>query len=126
MSQTVAKARYGRFEEFWPFYLSEHSKPATRGLHFIGSSLGLASLLAALFFGRAWLILLGLFLGYAFAWTGHFFVERNRPATFKYPLRSFAADFKMWGYMLTGRLGAELERWNIQAGKKKNASGVAF
>jgi len=109
----MSSGEYGRFGEFWPFYLSEHSKPGTRWLHFMGSTLGLTCLLAAALGGTAWLILLGLALGYAFAWTGHFLIERNRPATFKYPLRSFAADFKMWGYMLTGRLDAELRRWNI-------------
>lgn len=109
----MSGAEYGRFSEFWPFYLSEHSKPGTRWLHFVGSTLGLASLAAAALSANPWLILLGLVIGYAFAWTGHFFIERNRPATFKYPLRSFAADLKMWGCMLAGQLDAELKRWNI-------------
>ena len=104
---------YGRFDEFWPFYLSEHSKRITRRLHFVGSTLGLLLLGAAAWSGNAWLVAAGLLTGYAFAWIGHFFFEKNRPATFKYPLRSFAADFKMWGYMVSGKLDGELKRYGI-------------
>jgi hypothetical protein len=97
------------FAEFWPFYLREHSRPATRALHFAGTTLSLLLLgsAAALRSGR--FVLMALVCGYAFAWVGHFFVEHNRPATFKYPLWSFAADWKMWALALTGRLGPELE-----------------
>ncbi len=101
------------FAEFWPFYLREHSKPATRSLHLTGTSLSLVIALAALVLRRPGLLLLALVCGYAFAWVGHFFVEHNRPATFKYPLWSFRADFRMWAYALTGRLAAELQRAGV-------------
>ena len=98
------------FAEFWPFYVLEHSKLATRWLHAAGTlaSLSLLAWLAAT--GRwAWLPLV-LAVGYGAAWAGHFFVEHNRPATFQYPLWSFAADYKMLWLMLTGRMAAEVER----------------
>ncbi len=98
------------FEEFWPYYVREHSTPGCRALHFIGSALGLVCLILAFVTGNLWLILLGIVVGYGLAWTGHFFIERNKPATFKHPLWSFLADWKMWGLMLTGRMRAEVER----------------
>ena len=98
------------FTEFWPFYLREHSKPRTRALHYAGTTLVIAVALVAVATGR-WLWLLAIpIAGYGFAWAAHFAVEKNRPATFTYPLWSLAADFKMWWLWLTGRLGPELER----------------
>jgi hypothetical protein len=96
--------RYDSFAAFYPYYLSEHSNRVCRRLHFIGTSLGLVCLALALASGRWWLILLGLVIGYAFAWAGHFFFEKNRPATFRYPLYSFLGDWVMWRDMLTGRI----------------------
>jgi hypothetical protein len=101
------------FAEFWPFYLREHSQPATRTLHFAGTTLSLFLFLAALALHRPWLFLGAVVVGYAFAWVGHFFVEHNKPATFKYPLWSFAADWKMWALALRGRLEPELRRAGI-------------
>jgi hypothetical protein len=99
--------RIKTFSEFWPYYLSEHSRSLTRLLHFIGSTLGLAVAVASVVTRRFELLPLTLLTGYGFAWFSHFFVERNRPATFKYPLYSFAADWVMWSKMLIGQ-GAQL------------------
>lgn len=92
------------FAEFWPYYLQEHSKPATKWIHFFGTTLALATLAAGIVTGIWWLFLVMFVAGYGPAWYGHFFVEHNRPATFTYPFWSLAADFKMWFYMLTGRI----------------------
>ena len=98
------------FAEFWPFYLCEHSKPRTRTLHYAGTSLVVAIALFALLTGRwAWLLAIPL-AGYGFAWVAHFAIEKNRPATFTYPLWSLAADFKMWWLWLTRRLEPELQK----------------
>ncbi len=107
--------RYQSFEEFWPFYLGEHSKPATRWMHFVGTTAGLGVAVGAIATFQPWFIPLALVPGYAMAWISHFFIEKNRPATFKYPLWSFIGDWKMWGLMLTGRLQAELERHLVVA-----------
>jgi hypothetical protein len=99
-----------KYNEFWDFYVREHSKPATRTLHFIGTSLGLLLLIWFIWSGQWYFFPLFLVVGYAFAWFAHFVVEKNRPATFKYPFWSFISDFKMMWYMLTGRMSAEIER----------------
>ena len=101
--------RLTSFEEFWPYYVSEHWKPATRALHITGTTLSLGCLLLAAARSPWWLLAAPLF-GYAFAWVGHFFVERNRPATFTYPLWSLRGDFRMFRLTLLGRMGPELER----------------
>jgi hypothetical protein len=95
---------YASFREFYPFYLSEHRNRTCRRLHFLGSALGVACLAVAIATANAWFIPLGLVLGYALAWTGHFFFEKNRPATFRHPLYSFAGDWAMFRDILMRRI----------------------
>ncbi|MDQ7987509.1 DUF962 domain-containing protein [Pseudomonas sp. G34] len=96
--------RFNSFAEFYPYYLEEHRNPTCRRLHYVGSLLVLVVLGYALFSGQ-WLWLLALpVIGYGFAWVGHFVFERNRPATFAYPLYSLMGDWVMLKDMLTGRL----------------------
>jgi hypothetical protein len=102
--------RISSFDDFWLFYVREHSHPLNRQLHFVGSGLGLLCLIAACYTGKLLFIPLGLALGYGFAWFGHFFVEKNKPASFSYPLWSFRADWRMWSLMLAGRMNREVER----------------
>jgi hypothetical protein len=106
--------QFKSFSEFWPFYAMEHAKGGTRLLHFIGTSLLLICLAAIFVLDSAWFLLLGIFFAYGFAWTGHFLVEKNRPATFKYPFFSLAGDFRMYGMMLTGKMEKEVERLKLQ------------
>ena len=95
---------YSSFREFYPYYLSEHKNRTCRRLHFVGSSLVLIALIGALATRHwAWLWLMPLF-GYGFAWVGHFFFEKNRPATFTHPFYSFAGDWVMYAQMLGGRI----------------------
>lgn len=95
---------YHSFAEFYPFYLEQHSHPVCRGLHYFGSSSGLALVIYALFSGQFTLILLAPLIGYGFAWIGHFFFEHNKPATFQYPLYSFIGDWVMLKDAVTGKL----------------------
>jgi hypothetical protein len=100
----TGERRFASFAEFYPYYLSEHANRTCRRLHFAGSTVGLACLAAAIATARPGWLLAGLVAGYAFAWVGHVFFERNRPATFRYPLWSFAGDWVMYRDMLTGRI----------------------
>ncbi|PAL22206.1 DUF962 domain-containing protein [Sphingopyxis sp. GW247-27LB] len=104
---------YTSFADFWPFYLREHSKPSTRALHYVGTSLVVLIAVAAIVAARWWWLAALPVAGYFFAWVAHFGVEKNRPATFTYPLWSLAADFRMWALWLTGRLSPELDRAGV-------------
>ena len=96
--------RFASFREFYPYYLSEHENVTCRRLHFIGTSLVLGFLLAAILRANPmWLLLVPL-AGYGFAWVGHFFFEKNRPATFKYPFYSLAGDWVMYWDILRGKV----------------------
>ena len=102
--------RITNYAEFWDFYVQEHSQPMTRLLHFIGTTLSLV-LLTWIFRTGNWIYFpLCFVIGYAFAWFSHFGIEKNKPATFQYPLWSFISDYKMSFYMLTGKMNAEVER----------------
>ncbi|NWC82228.1 DUF962 domain-containing protein [Pseudomonas putida] len=97
-------AQFRSFAEFYPYYLGEHSNPTCRRLHFVGTSLVIALLAYTIGSGK-WLLLLAVPLfGYGFAWVGHFFFEKNRPATFKHPLYSLIGDFAMFRDILLGRI----------------------
>jgi len=115
--------RYKSFSEFWPFYVAEHSKRGTRVLHLIGTTLALSVMIYLIASGRWWLFPLGLIPGYGFAWLAHFMIEKNKPATFQYPLWSFMGDYKMIAMMLTGRMGSEIE--NVENRSGKGARGQA-
>ena len=100
--------KFRSYEEFFDFYLQQHSDAGNRRMHAVGTTLGLAVAVGALVTRHYWYVLLWVPLGYGFAWTGHFLLEKNTPATFGHPLWSFISDFRMLGLMLTGRLEARL------------------
>jgi len=104
MTPAADTKRFTSFAEFYPYYLEEHRNPICRRLHFVGTTLGsLCLLIAILTWSGGWL-LTGLVIGYAFAWVGHFFFEKNRPATFKYPIYSFMGDYVMYKDIWTGKV----------------------
>lgn len=100
----TADRSFASFAEFYPFYLSEHSNRTSRRLHFIGSCGVLLILALTLWSGNPWGIAGMLACGYGFAWVGHFFFERNRPATFKFPFYSLAGDWVMFKDILVGKI----------------------
>ncbi len=108
-----ARKRLPSYAEFWPFYLREHSQAATRALHLFGTGLAVLCLILSVALKSPWLVLAALFAGYGPAWVAHFFVEKNRPATFLYPVWSLISDFRMAGIWLTGGLQNELEKYGI-------------
>lgn len=96
--------QFNTFAEFYPYYLSEHSNSTCRRLHFIGTSLVILIFVMALVVGSGWLWLALPVAGYGFAWVGHFFFEKNRPATFQHPFYSLLGDFVMYRDMLLGKV----------------------
>lgn len=101
--------RFQSFDEFWPYYVREHSKKLTRQFHFVGTTAALGCLAAGLVTRKAWLLALAPIAGYGPAWVSHFFIEKNRPATFTYPAWSLMADFVMWGKTIAGTMDHEVE-----------------
>jgi len=104
---------YQSFEAFWPYYLQEHSRPATRAWHYVGTSCAIALLIITLVTQTWWLLPAAFICGYFFAWVSHGTIERNKPATFTYPLWSLRADFVMLWCFLTGRMSRELKKAGI-------------
>ncbi len=117
----MPQQHFSSYDEFFAFYLQQHSEPGNRLLHCCGTILGFAVFLWALLFSQhRWLAWLWLPIGYGFAWTGHFLIEGNKPATFGHPWWSFISDFRMLGLMLTGRLNRRLGQ--MAAGKSSSST----
>lgn len=108
-----AKPAFKSYREFWPYYLNEHKNPRTRALHLAGTSLAVILLLACIITANIWFLPAAVLAGYGPAWFAHFFIEKNRPATFRYPLWSLISDFRMAATWLAGGLDRELKRAHI-------------
>jgi hypothetical protein len=109
--------KFKDYEEFWPFYLSQHSKSSTRAWHFVGTSFVFIFIILAIW-KNLWFLLLAPVVAYGIAWFSHFFIEGNKPATFGHPLWSLRADFRMYRMILFGKLGNEL--YNFSKEKEKS------
>ena len=107
-------------QAFYDFYLDEHQNMACRRLHFAGSSFGLLGLAKSIKTGSVKPLARGVAAGYACAWVGHFFFEKNNPASLKFPLKSFASDFRMYGDVLRGNLSLKDHKYDKRT--KKPAS----
>ena len=108
--QPVNDNRIANFQAFFAFYLRQHTHPGCRAVHYGGTVAATLLLPAALISGVWWLAALAPVAGYGPAWIGHFALERNRPATFKYPLWSLMSDYYMLALALSGRLPRRLHR----------------
>jgi hypothetical protein len=98
------------FKEFWPIYVREHRRLGCRRLHFLGTSISTALIIFALSTHQLWYLPVAVIIGYSFSWTGHFFIEGNRPASLKAPAYSLRGDYRMFWMMLVGRMDSELKR----------------
>lgn len=117
---TTDSGRIASYGEFYWYYLSEHRNPTSRTLHFIGTFGVICLALLAPFLGKWWMFALLPVMGYGFAWVGHFFFEKNKPATFKYPLWSLGSDFGMFWHIITGQINKKLA-----IAEEKYPSGLA-
>ncbi|MGA4722243.1 Mpo1-like protein [Fictibacillus nanhaiensis] len=103
---------FKNYEEFWPFYLSQHSKVSTRAWHFMGTSFVFVCIALAIW-KSPWYLLLAPLVAYGIAWFSHFFIEGNKPATFGHPVWSLRADFRMYRMILFGQLNNDLKKYEI-------------
>ena len=104
----MAERTYKTFDEFWPYYLREHSGQRTRAIHYAGPALVIAAAIALVLTGNWWWLFAMPLAGYGFAWFAHFFVEKNRPATFTHPWWSLRSDLRMFFLAMSGRLEPHL------------------
>ena len=102
------------YTEFWPFYLGEHSKAATRAFHYTGTVCFIGIVIYGCVTATWWALPAAIVVVYAFAWFSHFAIERNTPATFTYPAWSAVSDFRMLGIAITGRMRSELAKYQIR------------
>ncbi len=110
---TAEEDPFKTYAEFWLYYLSQHTKRASRLLHIGGTLLALIAIIwAVVSFNFIWLLAAPV-IGYGAAWIGHAFIEHNHPATFTYPLWSLRGDLRMLWLWLSGRLEAELVQRGI-------------
>jgi hypothetical protein len=110
MAQIPESTAFADYDAFWLHYLAQHRQPGTRRLHYAGTTLGLACLLAAVLTLDWRFLVAAPLVGYGFAWAAHFGVEGNKPATFGHPIWSFVSDFRMLALAATGRLDRQLAR----------------
>ncbi len=108
--------RFASYDVFWLDYLKDHSKPATRAMHYFGTGLAIMFLVKAVIELDPWFVLVAIVSGYLYAWLGHWLIQKNQPKTFSYPLWSLASDFRMFFLFLTQRLDRELQRAGVSVG----------
>ncbi|MEP6674260.1 MAG: DUF962 domain-containing protein [Ferruginibacter sp.] len=105
----ATEKKYKSFWSFYPYYLTEHGDKKNRMLHFTGTAILIILVIASIVLQKWWMLILVPICGYGFAWFGHFFFEKNKPATFTYPLYSLGSDFVMFWHILTGQIQKKLE-----------------
>ena len=115
----AGQQHFADYEEFFTFYLHEHSDPRNRAMHAAGTALGLCTLIVPFVVGHPWYALLWPVVAYSFAWTGHFLMEGNKPATFGHPFWSFISDFRMLALMLTGKLTERMQKSGSASGQAR-------
>ena len=96
------------FAEFWPRYLKAHADPRTRAIHVVGTIAATSLVLTAIAMRKPWLAAVGLAAGYGPAWYSHFFIEKNKPETFRAPFSSLAADYMMAWYVVSGSINEQI------------------
>ncbi|MFC7291613.1 Mpo1-like protein [Hirschia litorea] len=111
-TEQESDARIQTYAQFWPFYLRQHAAPKTRLIHYVGTLLGFIPIILGIVSDPIWFLAWPV-VCYGFAWSAHFFVEHNKPATFTYPFWSLVSDYRMLFQWLTGTLEKELEAAGI-------------
>jgi len=111
--------RGGDYAQFWPHYLREHGRAATRYWHFFGTTMALLCVAGLVVTRSTWFFAAAIAAGYGPAWLAHAAFEKNRPATFSHPVWSLLSDLRMFALWLTGRLGQELARAGVPVRRRR-------
>jgi len=109
---------FASFADFYPYYLQEHRQASCRALHYLGSSLVLVVAGFAILTGQWHLLWWMPVAGYGFAWVGHYFIEHNKPATFRHPFYSLLGDWVMFWHFISGQLDEQLSRAHASQSKQ--------
>jgi len=92
------------FKEYYQYYLTLHQNKWNRRLHVLGQ-LATITFIVGCVVSKMWLFLFATpFVVYPFAWTGHFYFEKNQPAAFSKPLWAKISDWVMLKDIITGRI----------------------
>ena len=102
----MEESKVNNYDNFWKAYLAAHSNPLNRAFHYVGSTLAIACVVLSVIYSINFLIFAPI-IGYGFAWTGHFLIEKNTPKTFGHPFWSLISDFRMLILFVTGKLTIE-------------------
>jgi hypothetical protein len=113
------------YEEFWPYYVSQHLHPMTRALHVLGTTLAILAIVAAVVFRAPVMLIAVPVLGYGFAFASHFIWEKNKPASFGHPVWSFRADLRQLWKAYAGLLAADVQAVRAAAGVPPEARTLA-
>ncbi|MCH2652198.1 MAG: DUF962 domain-containing protein [Gammaproteobacteria bacterium] len=97
------KKEFKNFEEFYPYYIDEHKSKYNKLLHFIGTTIFFIFMIIFISSFEPKYIFYGFLSGYGWAWIGHFFIEKNKPATFYFPLYSLRGDWRMYKEIIQGK-----------------------
>lgn len=106
------------FREFYPLYLAGHRHPLNRAIHYVGACSALLGLAVAILQARPWIMVATAMSVYGVLWISHFLIEGNVPVTLKGGWRmvvlSFCGEFYMTWRFITGRLGADLDQYQLR------------
>jgi hypothetical protein len=95
------------FKDYYSYYMTLHRHPVNRALHVVGNITTVTYAIWCLYTHAFLLLFLTPLIVYPFAWSGHFFFEKNRPAAWSRPLWAKACDWLMIWDMLRGNSGVK-------------------
>ena len=93
-----------KLDEYYKMYLTLHQNTTNRRLHVIGQIATIFFILLMIISQNYLMLIFAPFIVYPFAWTGHFFFEKNKPAAFSDPIKAKISDFLMFKDILTGKI----------------------
>tara|TARA_B100000427_G_C15513176_1_gene597081 strand:+ start:2580 stop:2888 length:309 start_codon:yes stop_codon:yes gene_type:complete len=97
-------------KEYYTHYLSLHKNKICRRFHVAGQIFTILFICGITYLGLSYnsyflfLLTISPFVVYPFAWSGHFFFEKNTPAAFKHPIKAKICDWMMLFDIIRGKI----------------------